>query len=186
VRLGWEDTADIFRLLPVFDAYPLAEVIIHPRTGLQRYTGAVDLDAFEDCLATVSHPVVYNGDIRTRDDFRRLSQRFKGVHAWMIGRGCLADPLLPFRIKTEVANVPDTICRIQRFHAALFEAYGRILDGPSHLLNKMKGFWRYFAFPFEDFKKTMKEIKKTRHPNQYLKRVDLFFDTEARLRVPKD
>jgi len=185
MRLGWKENADIFRLLPVIDQYPLSEIIIHPRTGLQRYEGPVDLDAFEDCLAVIRHPVVYNGDIRTVGDFRRLSRRFDRVHAWMIGRWCLADPFLPGRITTGVDNIPDKIYRMQRFHEALFEAYNRVLYGPSHVLNKMKGLWRYFSLPFEDCKKTMKKIKKTRRPDQYLERVNLFFETEAQLRRSK-
>ena len=183
MRLGWKDTADIFRLLPVMDAYPLSEIIIHPRTGLQRYEGRVALDDFEACLAMTHHPVVYNGDIRTVDDFRQLFQRFDGVYAWMIGRGCLADPFLPGCIATGADDIPDKIYRMRQFHAALFEAYSRVLNGPSHVMNKMKGLWRYLSLPFEDCKKTMKKITKTRRPDQYLERVNLFFDTEARLRV---
>ena len=74
---------------------------------------------------------------------------------------------------------------MQRFHEALFEAYSRVLDSPSHVLNKMKGLWRYFSMPFEDCQKTMKEIKKTHRPDQYLEQANLFFDTEAQLRQPK-
>jgi len=185
LRLGWKENADIFRLLPVIDQYPLSEIIIHPRTGLQRYEGPVDLDAFEDCLAVIRHPVVYNGDIRTIGDFRRLFRRFDSVHAWMIGRWCLADPFLPGCITTGVDDIPDKIYRMQRFHDALFEAYNSVLYGPSHVLNKMKGLWRYFSLPFEDCRKTMKKITKTRRPDQYLERVNLFFETEARLRRPK-
>jgi len=181
-RLGWKETADIFRLLPVMDPYPLSEIIIHPRTGLQRYEGPVDLDAFEDSLAMTRHPVVYNGDIRTLEDFRRLSRRFKGVHAWMIGRWCLADPFLPGRITTGADDIPDKIFRLQGFHTALFEAYSRLLDGPAHVLNKMKGFWQYFSLSFEDCNKTMKEVRKTHRPDQYLDRVNLFFETEAQWR----
>lgn len=185
LRLGWKESADIFRLLPVIDPYPLSEIIIHPRTGLQRYQGPVDLDAFEDCLAATRHPVVYNGDIRTVDDFRRLSRRFDRVYAWMIGRWCLADPFLPVRITTGADDIADKIHRMQRFHEDLFEAYSCLLDGPSHVLGKMKGFWQYFSLPFEDCKKAMKEIRKTRRPDQYLEQVNLFFETQAQLRRPQ-
>ena len=185
MRLGWKENTDIFRLLPVIDPYPLSQIIIHPRTGLQRYEGPVDLDAFEDCLAVTGHTVVYNGDIRTVDDFRRLYQRFDRVHAWMIGRWCIVDPFLPGRISTG-ADIPDKIYRMQLFHNTLFEAYNRVLDGPSHVMNKMKGFWRYFSLPFEDCKKSMKNITKSRLPEQYQERVNLFFETKAQLRQSAD
>lgn len=185
MRLGWKESADIFRLLPVINSYPLSEIIIHPRTGLQRYEGLTDLHAFEECLAGIRHPVIYNGDIRTISDFRELSRRFDLVHGWMIGRGCLADPFLPTRITMGDDGIPDRIHRMQQFHEALFAAYSSVLDGPSHLLNKMKGLWRYFSLPFEDCQKTMKGIKKTRRPDQYLRRVNLFFETEAQLHQSK-
>lgn len=181
MRLGWKNKRDIFRLLPLMDPYPLAEIIIHPRTGLQRYQGTVDLKAFEDCLGMTRHRTVYNGDIRSVDDFKRLYHRFGRVHAWMIGRGCIADPFLPGRITSGEDTVADKILRMQQFHGALFEAYSRVLDGPSHVMNKMKGLWRYFSLSFENCKKAMKKITKTRQPDQYLEQVNRFFETEARL-----
>jgi len=180
-RLGWQRAADIFRLMPVLNQYPLEELIIHPRTGVQRYDGEVDLEAFGRCLATLNHPVVYNGDIRTPEDFKNLSRRFDDVSRWMIGRWCLANPFLPLVIKTGADDIRDKIQKMQQFHEALFEAYRMVLDGPSHLLNKMKGLWRYFSLPFADCKKSMKKIKKARRPDQYLDLVNLFFETEAQL-----
>ena len=50
---------------------------------------------------------------------------------------------------------------MKQFHEALFDAYSSVLDGPSHILNKMKGFWRYASLPFKDCKKAMKKIKKS-------------------------
>jgi len=149
------------------------------------YVAGLQRRVFEDCLAVIRHPVVYNGDIRTVGDFKQLSLRFDRVHAWMIGRWCLADPFLPGRITTGADDIPDKIYRMQRFHEALFEAYNGVLYGPSHVLKKMKGLWRYFSLPFEDFGKTMKKIKKTRRTDQYLEQVNLFFETEARLRQPE-
>jgi len=70
-------------------------------------------------------------------------------------------------------------------HEALLEAYDRVLDGLSHVLNKMKRLWHYFSLPFEDCQKTMKEISETRQPDQCLEQVDLFFETEAQSRQPK-
>jgi tRNA-dihydrouridine synthase B len=176
LRLGWSSADDIFRLLPVLNQYPMEAVIIHPRTGIQQYEGEVDLKAFEQCLSILKHPVVYNGDIRTYDDFKRLSYRFKNVSQWMIGRGCLADPFLPTTIKTGDTKVPDRIQAIKRFHDDLFEKYGRVLHGPSHLLNRMKGIWRYLSFSLKGSEKYTKNIYKTQRPDQYLDLVNLFFE----------
>ncbi len=179
VRLGWRCTDDIFRLMPILNQYPLEELIIHPRTGIQRYDGETDVEAFGQCISTSRHPVVYNGDIRTPEDYERLAQRFQGVDRWMIGRWCMANPFLPIMIKSEGDRIPDKLEKTRQFHEALFHAYCDILDGPSHVLNKMKGYWRYFSLPFQSCRKTMKEIKKSRRPDQYLDLVNRFFETEA-------
>ncbi len=75
-RLGRNDVNEIFQLMPIFNRYPLTEIIIHPRTGRQMYEGKTDLKTFETCLFLSHHPVVYNGDITDIDTFRALSGRF--------------------------------------------------------------------------------------------------------------
>jgi len=182
IRLGWRSADDVFRLIPILNRYPLEELIIHPRTGIQRYDGAVDLEAFEQSVSMINHPVVYNGDIKTFEDFTRLSRRFGNVNRWMIGRWCLANPFLPLTIKTGKDDIPDKIEKMKQFHQGLFEAYSLALEGPSHLLNKMKGLWRYFSLPFIDCNKSIKKIRKSRRPDQYLAQVNLFFETDAKLR----
>jgi tRNA-dihydrouridine synthase B len=179
-RIGRFDADEMEGLLPVFNRYPLAELIIHPRTGAQMYTGNPDLDVFASCLESSSNPVVYNGDINTVDDYTRLSERFKPIDCWMLGRGALANPFLPGAIKG--VNPPDTqkLETIRQFHDRLLEAYAQVLSGPAHLGDKMKGFWRYLAGSFEDGKKTLKKIQKTRQTSHYLEVVNRFFDAAPR------
>ena len=183
IRLGYKTSDDIFNLAPILNRYPLAELIVHPRIAAQRYSGEVDLEAFERCVAEIEHRIVYNGDIKTLGDFRRLHARFKTLNGWMIGRWCIADPFLPSAIKNGRNGSGRKIEKIKAFHLTLFNEYKAVLDGPSHLLNKMKGLWRYLSLPFADFKKSMKKIKKSTSPELYLKQVNLFFDCEAKLKV---
>ena len=63
VRLGVSDKSELMKLVPVLNRYPLSEVVIHPRTAEQMYTGTVDLDAFEEAFQALELPVCYNGDI---------------------------------------------------------------------------------------------------------------------------
>ncbi len=177
-RLGRNTKTNIFVLLPVLDAYPIEEIIIHPRTGVQMYEGTPDLDAFETCLTLTRHPVVYNGDIRTADDFNQLSERFATINRWMVGRGALVDPFLPKMITTGTHDTADRVRRMQSFHDSLFEQYSRILSGPTHILDRMKGLWQYFSQPFSDCKKAVKKIKKSKTPDQYQSIVDAFFENK--------
>ncbi|MBA3027812.1 MAG: tRNA-dihydrouridine synthase family protein [Desulfobacteraceae bacterium] len=176
LRLGWETREDILRLLPILNSFPLEELIIHARTGVQRYQGDVDLEGFQACVSASRHSLVYNGDIRTLEDFRSLSERFPGVHKWMIGRGCLTHPFLPQCIKQNRPDIENELERRKNFLEALFHGYNDVLDGPGHVLNKMKGFWQYFAPAFSGHEKTIKRIKKIRNPDEYLKLLAELFE----------
>ncbi len=165
-RLGYHQADEIIELIDIFNDYPLTELIIHPRTGKQMYKGGVDLEMYERCLKLSCHPVIYNGDIITREDFFRLRERFSKVAGWMIGRGALADPFLPARIK----NLPlpgDEMKQLRLFHDEMFNAYREILFGPSHILGRMKGLWFYLSRSFSDSKKLLKKIQKCKTIKQY-------------------
>lgn len=164
-RLGRKDSSEIFKLLPVFNKFPLAEVVIHPRTGVQMYKGTVDLDTFERCLPLCNHPVVYNGDITNKASFITLQQRFPSVSRWMIGRGALANPFLPSEVKG-IAHT-DEMRTVAAFHDELFLRYDEMLSGSSHLLGRMKGLWFYLAGSFENDKKILKKIQKTKTIERY-------------------
>ena len=179
LRLGWQTKEEILRLIPIFNQYPVSELIIHPRTGIQRYDGKPDLEAFEECLEIADLPVVYNGDIRTCDDFRNLFERFNGVDGWMIGRGAVSNPFLPAEIKIGKVDFEEKVLGLKRFHQTLFERYSEILSGPSHVMNKMKGLWRYFSVHFGECQKELKKIKKANQPDHYLDLVNRFFEERA-------
>ena len=152
--------------MPIFNEYPLAEIIIHPRTGVQMYTGGVDLDTFGECLPLLNIPVVYNGDIFDHNTFTTLQERFKTVSRWLIGRGVLSNPFLPEMLRSGNENIPQPVARFKRFHDDLFEAYRAELSGPSHLVDKMKGYWLYFFRSFENGEAFFKKMKKVNSVNE--------------------
>lgn len=147
VRLGRFLPEEILRLMPVLNDYPVSRVIIHPRVGKQMYLGPVDLDGFELAAKACVHEVVYNGDICTKADFERLSQRFPHIKSWMIGRGALMDPFLAGEIKT--GKRPENQLELLRaFHDSLYDSYKTVLSGPGHLMDKMKEVWGYLGASF--------------------------------------
>lgn len=165
-RLGYADPDEFFALLPIFHRHGLEALVIHPRTGIQLYDGKVDLERFAVCLAASRHPVVYNGDIVTSADFKRLSNRFPSLTQWMVGRGVLVDPLLPARIKG-LPLPADPAGALHRFYQDLTEAYAQRLSGPGHLLDRMKGFWRYASQGFEDGEAIWRQIRRTKDMTRY-------------------
>ncbi len=180
MRLGRERTEEIFDLIPILNRYPLKEVIIHPRTGVQMYTGTPDLDTFEKCLRLCRFPVIYNGDIQTRADFERLQARFPILDNWMIGRGVVSDPFLPASIKGMLPESIDYVTHFRRFHDTLFARYAKVRYGPAQLADAMKGYWNYFAESFHSGERILKQVHKTTRADQYSAIVNRFFDQEAR------
>lgn len=180
-RLGRNSSVELEKLLPIFDQYPLREIIIHPRLGVQMYKGSTDLEAFRRCLPLTKHKLVYNGDIIDQHSFSDLKSSFSMIDNWMIGRGLLANPFLAARI-VEQGN-PYLKCGEDRdilnnFHCDLFEQYQARLCGSSHLLGRMKGIWVYLAEVFENSAKIRKSINKIKRVEHYIEMINMFFETE--------
>jgi tRNA-dihydrouridine synthase B len=176
-RLGRRQADEIHAVMPIYNRYPLESVIVHPRTAIQMYGGHPDLAAFAWCLAECRHPVVYNGDIKDLAGFEALAQRFTKAAGWMIGRGLLADPFLPARLKSgRPLAADDKRQRFRRFHDDLFMRYQDRLSGPGHLLDRMKGFWKYFARGFQNSAAPCRRILKSRTIGQYQEAVAAFWE----------
>ncbi|MBQ0016652.1 MAG: tRNA-dihydrouridine synthase family protein [Bacteroidales bacterium] len=101
MRLGYYDDAEISKIIPILNQYPIANITIHPRTGKQQYGGSVNLDRLAEILPDIKHPVIYNGDIRTVDQYHAVLHRFPQIAGVMIGRGALYNPTLPSQIKSK-------------------------------------------------------------------------------------
>ncbi len=164
-RLGYEEKEELFRLLPLLDDFPLTEIIIHPRIGKQIYKGKPDLEAFDHCQQLTSHPLVYNGDIVNTATFNTLCQRFPKIQRWMLGRGLLADPFLPQRLRNHMED--GSLDTLKQFHDAVYANYCNKLFGDSHILGKLKQFWPYFITSFPRKTHLLKKIRKTKNLKQY-------------------
>ena len=167
VRLGVADKLELTRLIPVLNAHPLSEVIIHPRTAQQMYDGTVDLDAFEEACAALDHPVCYNGDINDLAFFQSLQKRFPAIDRFMLGRGLLSNPFLCEIIKSGNPETENAIARIAAFHDDLLCRYETVLHGDHSILGKMKEFWIYQSVHLSNGPQLFKKLKKTQHLSSY-------------------
>ena len=184
VRLGSESATDLVKLLPLLNDVPLKEIIIHPRTGKQMYTGEVDLDAFEDAISVTKHKIVYSGDINSVKTFKMLSERFSSVSGWMLGRGGITNPFLPEEIKGFPQSTDqEKLDRFLAFHDEVFLGYQKELSGPGHLIGKMKEAWRYWADAFEGGNRLLFKITRTKTADKYRATVSDFFGKKPKLRI---
>lgn len=179
MRLGLNNVEEGIHVIDILNEYPLGGVIIHARTGLQMYTGNVDLNAFEALYSACRHQVTYNGDIFTYDDFTQLNLRFPGIKSIMLGRGALSDPFLPAAIKGQKIPAASKVSMVKQFHDEIFNYYNNILSGDKHLCDKMKEFWVYMSVHLDKDGKLMKKIKKCHTSKGYLEVVGTIFDSSA-------
>jgi tRNA-dihydrouridine synthase len=168
MRVGMHSPDEILKLIPVINKFPVKEIIIHPRTGEQMYDGEIYPESFRAALELSSHPVIYNGDIRTSSDYFNLCELFPEVKGGMIGRGLLMNPFLAMEIKNGKSEDDAVkIIRIKQFADYLCEAYVNDLQSSAHVLDKMKGVWSYLSQSFPDGRKIEKKIRKTGSLNHY-------------------
>ena len=176
-RLGYESPAEIGKLMPVFNKFPLSEIIVHARLGKQVYKGDVDIETFKTILTVSKRPVVYNGDIFSVKDFRNLLLPLPDATTFMIGRGLLVDPTLPEDIKSGETKIPyDKTPIIRKFTDDLYYAYRKNLNDRIHAINMMKELWEYMAWSFENPQKVFSLVKKTKSFDEYEDAVKRVFD----------
>lgn len=141
VRLGLKDPEEIFRLVPVFNDFPLASVTVHPRLGRQQYNGHPDLDTFARLLPLIKAPVVYNGDILTGADARRIRERFPQVTDLMVGRGVLYRPTLPLDIADPQRDPTDDRRLAATFVRRLKQEILATMPSDQARIRKIKEYW---------------------------------------------
>lgn len=150
MRLGLNSAEEGLLITELLNDYPLDAIIIHSRLGIQKYSGQVDLDAFEMMHNISKHKVVYNGDIFSMDDYLRLRARFPELEDVMLGRGALRDPFLPSAIKGQTLSAAEKSKKLKSYHDAIFDYNKNIISDERILLNQMKEFWAYTASSPED------------------------------------
>lgn len=177
-RLGYNSPHDLRKLIPRLNDYPIQELIIHPRTAKMLYTGSVNLDEFEECLHICTIPVVYNGDIKGKEFFTMLRNRFPQINSWMIGRGALINPFLPQILKSDTVVKCDCSI-IKNYHDELFEKYVNIFKGSVLVLGKMKELWLYLSQQFNEGDIFLTNLRKATTIRNYQTLVSELFRKDA-------
>ena len=163
-RLGISDPAEFDPLLSVFNRYPLVKLILHPRVQKEKYQGQVHLEEFAQALARSRNPVCYNGDLRTVEEVRALEARFPAVEAVMIGRGAVADPALPRKLRGGSAATRE---ELQSFMQELYREYQAFYGQVGTAAQRMREVWFYLIHLFEDADRLNKKLRRFKSPGEY-------------------
>ena len=158
LRAGYNDPAQVFSLLPLFESSRVDFIVLHPRTVVQAYTGRADHAITAEVVRRTTLPVIANGDIRSSAAGLQVL-RETGATGLMLGRGAIADPLLFERLRGRADAEPDRVERAAQLHRYLRDLLARYRAqscGDAQMLGKLKGVLATMDDPcFETYFKQM-------------------------------
>jgi len=177
MRIGKNEPDEIYPILDMLNDYPIENIIIHPRTAKQMYSGTPDLFVFGKCLDFSKHTIIYNGDIIDLKTFSSIKSQFPSIHSFMIGRGLAMNPALSEMIKSNVKNKPDDFYkRLYRFHEEILRICRENFNGHIALLGRMKQLWWYLSSSFQNSEDILKRIQRSKTLESYRGIVEEIFE----------
>jgi len=132
IRIGWDaDSINASRVASILEDQGIAALAVHGRTRAQGYSGEADWNVIGEVAATVTLPVIGNGDITSPQDIARRAKE-TAISGVMIGRAAMAAPWIFNQAKHycatgEVLPPPDLVERwdVVRTHCRLaVESWG--------------------------------------------------------------
>ncbi len=157
-RTGFYSHGEFEELLKVYNKYPVAELIIHPRVREDYYKNLPNMESFDRAYALAKARLCYNGDVYTAEDFKRIEEEYPEINAVMIGRGVIRNPAIFREIRGGEAIRTEELVA---FSNALEKRYLTLLSSEKNTLHKLKEIWMHMIENFPDEKKIAKAIKKS-------------------------
>lgn len=163
-RLGIADPEEFGPLLEIFDRYPIAELIIHPRVQKDLYKNEPRMEVFGRALASTRLPVCYNGSLNTAGQIAAFARAYPAVQTVMLGRGLIANPGLVRQART---GVPTDRATLRAYMDALYEGYAAAFGSRKNAVRRMKGFWNYTLCLFDGHEALEKRLRRADEPWEY-------------------
>ena len=171
MRLGWEEKSEWKSLIEIINNAPLSHVTMHPRLGVEQYKRPVDMDAFAEFYEACKHPVVYNGDLLTLQDIRRVESAFPALKGIMLGRGLLANPALGSEYSAgQETTDKELAVLVRKMHDRMHDVMVQRLQGNTQYLSKLKPYWEYLLPDM--LKRDKKAILKATAIDKYMQAVN--------------
>lgn len=165
-RLGYTDPDEFYALMDIFNAFPVSELIVHPRIKTDIYKGEPRKEYFAYALKHAKCPLVYNGNIFTCKDYEEYSGAFGcALDPIMLGRGLISDPSLADKLK---GYTPETdFEKLRRLHDTVYHEYQKVISPDIHVLYKMRELWTYWQTLFDGKDRDIKRLLKAKKYAEY-------------------
>lgn len=172
-RIGLADAGEFADLLDLFNQFPVKELIVHPRVQKDLYNHTPNWNAFGLAVRESRHPLCYNGDVFTVEDYHSFCAAFPEVTAVMLGRGVLRNPGLIGEIK---GDGPVSRKTLKLFHDEILSGYQQAFSGDRPVLFKMQELWFYLLPLLDPARSCEKKIRKASTIGEYQRIVAPLFD----------
>jgi nifR3 family TIM-barrel protein len=107
IRIGWDDSSvNAVQNARLLEGVGIRRIAVHGRTRAQGYSGVANWEVIAQVAASVSVPVIGNGDIT--DAATALERRSSGVAGLMIGRAAMTNPWIFTEVAAAFAGTPYT------------------------------------------------------------------------------
>ncbi|MCP5142598.1 MAG: tRNA dihydrouridine synthase DusB [Chromatiales bacterium] len=182
-RTGWDhETRNAVGIARVAEAAGIQALTLHGRTRADRFTGEAEYDTIAEVKATVSIPVIANGDIDSAAKAHAVLAA-TGADAVMIGRAAQGRPWLPGQIARELPGIATTAPDIAAIHALMH----RHLDDMHAFYGEHQGVriarkhigWYLDALPLAVANDQRQHINRAVTGAEQLARVDALFNHES-------
>ena len=165
-RLGYFNPDEFYDLVDIFNAFPVSELIVHPRIKSDFYKGEPRKEYYAYALEHSKCPLVYNGNVFSVKDYDGFSSTFGvSLDPVMLGRGLISDPSLADKLKG-FATETD-FAKFRRLHDTLYHEYQKIMSPDINVLYKMRELWGYWQTLFDGKDRDIKRLLKAKKYAEY-------------------
>lgn len=170
-RLGYYNPDEFYDLVDIFNAFPVSELIVHPRIRSDFYKGEPRKEYYAYALEHSKCPLVYNGNIFTRKDYDDLSGVFNSSpETIMTGRGLISDPSLADKLKGFTSDTD--FVKFRQLHDTVYHEYQKIMSPDINVLYKMRELWSYWQTLFDGKDRDIKHLMKAKKYAEYEEAAD--------------
>ena len=173
-RLGFYNPDEFYDLVDIFNAFPVSELIVHPRIRSDFYKGEPRREYYAYAMEHSKCPLVYNGNIFTVKDYADLSGAFgRSPDTIMLGRGLISDPSLADKL-CGFAKETD-YSKFRQLHDTVYHEYQKNISPDINVLYKMRELWSYWQVLFAGKERDIKRLTKAKKYAEYEDSVNKLF-----------
>ena len=165
-RLGYFNPDEFYDLVEIFNAFPVSELIVHPRIRSDFYKGEPRKEYYAYAIEHSKCPLVYNGNIVTVEDYRELASAFGSCpEIIMLGRGLISDPSLTDKLRG--ITTETDFAKLRKLHDTLYHEYQKVMSPDINVLYKMREQWSYWQTLFDGKERDIKKLMKAKKYAEY-------------------